>query len=30
MQAREERRRILEELKEQRITADEAARRLAG
>ncbi len=29
-QAREERRRILEELKEQRITADEAARRLAG
>ena len=28
--AREERRRILEELKEQRITADEAARRLAG
>jgi hypothetical protein len=29
-QAHEERRRILEELKEQRITADEAARRLAG
>lgn len=29
-EAREERRRILEDLKEQRITADEAARRLAG
>ncbi len=29
-QAREERRRILEELKEQRISADEAARLLAG
>jgi hypothetical protein len=29
-QANEERRRILEELKAQRITADEAARRLAG
>ena len=29
-QAREERRRVLEELREKRITADEAARRLAG
>jgi hypothetical protein len=29
-QAREERRRILEDLKEQRISAEEAARRLAG
>jgi hypothetical protein len=29
-QAREERRRILEDLKEQRITAEEAARRMAG
>ena len=29
-QAREERRRVLEELREQRITAEEAARRLAG
>ena len=29
-QAKEERRRILEDLKAQRITADEAARRLAG
>ncbi len=29
-QAREERRRILEDLKEKRISADEAARRLAG
>jgi hypothetical protein len=29
-QAREERRRVLEELREKRISADEAARRLAG
>ena len=29
-QAREERRRVLEDLREKRITADEAARRLAG